>query len=193
METTHMCMKTYYVRTRTGEIRPITTKAFICPKLGTDLLSVKSLNFQGYSVTHHPDPDELGIFQILNGKTDKSKSFAFMSEHSNLFYLKAELMSAQQFGKSSGYEKWHRRLGHTSNREIQETIKHVIGLEELSQTTYEKRTTCASCMIGKSTLEDYPGEKIRADRPLKQVNIFISAVLDWLQADPLKGGREGKR
>ena len=36
METTHMCMKTYYVRTLTGEIRPITSKAFICPKLGTD-------------------------------------------------------------------------------------------------------------------------------------------------------------
>ena len=88
-------------------------------------------------------------------------------------------MSAQQFGKSSGYEKWHRRLGHTSNREIQETIKHVIGLEELSQITYEKHTKCASCMIGKSTLEDYPGEKIRADRPLKQVNIdsFSSSVV----------------
>ena len=39
METTHMCMKTYhdYVRTQSGEIRLITTKAFICPKLGTDL------------------------------------------------------------------------------------------------------------------------------------------------------------
>ena len=57
METTHMCMKTYYVGTRTGEIRPITTKAFICSKLGTDLITVKSLNFQGYSVTHHPDPN----------------------------------------------------------------------------------------------------------------------------------------
>ena len=34
-------------------------------------------------------------------------------------------------------------------------------------------------MIGKSTLEDYPGEKIRADRPLKQVNIdsFSSSVV----------------
>ena len=105
--------------------------------------------------------------------------FAFLSEHSNLFYLKAEFMSAQQFGKSSGYEKWHRRLGHTSNKDIQETIKHVIGLEELLQTTYEKHTKCASCMIGKSTLEDYPGEKIRADGPLKQVNIdsFSSPVV----------------
>ena len=87
-------------------------------------------------------------------------------------------MSAQQFGKSSGYEKWHRRLGHTSNREIQETIKHVIGLEELSQITYEKHTNCASCMIGKSTLEDLPKLKDRAKEPLRQVNmdLFSSSV-----------------
>ena len=105
METTYMCKKIYYVRIETGAICQITTKAFICPKLRTDLLSVKGLNFQGQSVVHHPDHEESGIFPILNGKTDKSKSFAFMSEHSTLFYLKAELMSAQQFGKSSGYEK----------------------------------------------------------------------------------------
>ncbi len=118
MQTTHVCMKTYYVRLRTGEIRLITTKAFICPTLRTDLLSVKGLNFQGYSIIHHPDPEESGVFPLIKGKTDKSQSFAFMSEHSNLFYLKAELMSAQQFGKTSGYEKWHRRLGHTSNKDI---------------------------------------------------------------------------
>ncbi len=28
MTTTHICMKTYYVKSRTGEIRPLTTKAF---------------------------------------------------------------------------------------------------------------------------------------------------------------------
>ena len=71
METTHMCMKTYYVRTRTGEIRPITTKAFICPKLRTDLLSVKGPNFQGYSVVHHPDPDQ-EYFQFSMGKQTNS-------------------------------------------------------------------------------------------------------------------------
>ena len=89
METTHMCMKTYYVRTWTGEIRLITTKACICPKLKTDLLSVKSLLFQGYSVVHHPDTDESGIFPIIDWKTDKSQSFAFMSEHSTLFLSKS--------------------------------------------------------------------------------------------------------
>jgi hypothetical protein len=89
METTLVCMKTYYVRSQTGEVRPITTKAFICSTLRTDLLSVKGLNFQGYSIVHHPDPDESGVFQLIKGKTDKSQSFAFMSEHSNNFYLKS--------------------------------------------------------------------------------------------------------
>jgi hypothetical protein len=36
---------------------------------------------------------------------------------------------------------------------------------------YEKHPTCAFCMIGKSTLEDFPKEKIWADRPLKQAKI----------------------
>ena len=49
----------------------------------------------------------------------------------------------------------------------------------LLQITYEKHTKCASCMLGKTTLEDYPGEKIRADRPLQKVNIdsFSSLVV----------------
>jgi hypothetical protein len=44
MTTTHVCMKTYYVKSRTGETRPLTTKAFIVPSLRSDLISVKSLN-----------------------------------------------------------------------------------------------------------------------------------------------------
>jgi hypothetical protein len=80
-------------------------------------------------------------------------------------------MSAQQFGKISGYEKRHRRLGHTSNRDIHDTILFVKGLEELNKKSYHQHTKCASCMIGKSTLEYFPVLRSRADRPLKQVNI----------------------
>ncbi len=77
------------------------TKAFIVPSLRSELLviSVKSLNRQGYRVIHDSDPEESGIYPIFDGKIDKSKSFAFMSEHLNFFYIKAEAMSAQQFGK----------------------------------------------------------------------------------------------
>ena len=74
---------------------------------------------------HDEDDMESGVYAVINRKIDTAKSFAFMSEHSNLFYVKAESMSAQQFGKISGYEKWHRRLGHTSNRDIHNTIPYV--------------------------------------------------------------------
>ena len=41
MSTTHLCLKTYYVRDRSGEIRPIVVKAYVVPGLKYDLLSVK--------------------------------------------------------------------------------------------------------------------------------------------------------
>jgi hypothetical protein len=85
-------MKTYYVKSGTREIHPITTKAFIFPSLRSDPISVKTLNRQRYRVVHDPDPEESGIYPIFNGKIDKSKSFAFMSEHSNFLYIKAEAM-----------------------------------------------------------------------------------------------------
>ncbi len=84
MTTTHVCMKTYYVKTRTGESRPIVTKVYIIPSLRTDLISVESLNRQGYRVIHDADLEESGICPVFNEKIVKSKSFAFMSEHSNL-------------------------------------------------------------------------------------------------------------
>jgi hypothetical protein len=80
-------------------------------------------------------------------------------------------MSAQQFDKISGYEKWHMRLGHTSNRDIHDTIPPVKGLEELTNKSYHQHTKCASCMIGKSTLQDFPDLRSRADKPFKHVNI----------------------
>ncbi len=58
----------YHVLSRTGEIRPITTKAFICLTLRTDILSVKGLDFQGFIVVYHPDPDESGVFQLIKEK-----------------------------------------------------------------------------------------------------------------------------
>ncbi len=100
-------------------------KAYIIPTLRTELIPVKSLNSQGYKEIHDADPEESGIFPVLNWKIEKLKTFAFMIEHSNLFYIKAEAMSVQRFGKVSGNEKWQRRLGHTTNREIHDTIPYV--------------------------------------------------------------------
>jgi hypothetical protein len=105
MTTTHECMKTYYVKSRTGEIRPLTTKAFIVPSLRSDLISVKSLNRQGYGAIHDPDPEQSGIYPIFNGKIDKLKSFAFMSEHSNLFTSKQKPCRRNNLARPQVYEK----------------------------------------------------------------------------------------
>ena len=78
MRTTHLCYKTYFVKDRLGEIRPIIVKAYVVPGLKYDLLSVKGLNQAGYAVSHHPDPEQSGVYAVIN-KIDKSKSFAFIS------------------------------------------------------------------------------------------------------------------
>jgi hypothetical protein len=104
-----------------GEIRPIVVKAYVVPGLKHDLISVKGLNQAGYRVIHDEDEEESGVFAVINKKIDKAKSFPFMSEHSNFFSLKLEQMSATQFEKQSEYELWHRRLGHSSNRNIRDS------------------------------------------------------------------------
>ena len=86
-------------------------------------LSVKGLNKAGYSEHHHPNPEQSEVNAVIKNKIDKSKSFPFMSEHSSLFYLKLEQMSARQFENKSGYELWHQRLAHASNITIRDTIK----------------------------------------------------------------------
>ena len=85
MRTTRLCDKTYFVCDRLGEIRPIIVKAYVIPGLKDDLLSVKRLNQAGYAVSHHSDPEQSGVYAVINNKIDKSKSFPFISEHSNLF------------------------------------------------------------------------------------------------------------
>ncbi len=58
MSTTYRCLKTYYVRDRLGEIRPIVVKAYVVPGLKHDLLPVKGLNQSGYRVIHDEDEEE---------------------------------------------------------------------------------------------------------------------------------------
>jgi hypothetical protein len=60
------------------------------------------------------------------------------------------------FGKMSGYELWHRRLDHSSNRNIQDTIYYSIELEDLKTKKIDSHEKCPSCMIGKISLEDLP-------------------------------------
>jgi hypothetical protein len=95
MLTTHVFLKTYFVRDRTGDLRPITTKTYIVRNLNLkrDLVSGKTLNRAGYRIILDEDPEEAGVYAVNDGKICKSKSFAFMSEHSSLYYLKTEQLT----------------------------------------------------------------------------------------------------
>ena len=106
------------------------------------------------------------------------ESFPFMGSLTNLYNIQTEPICLRQFGKMSGYELWHRRLGHSTNRNIRETIAHSTGLDDLRSRTFDEHAKYPSCMIGKSTLEDLPNLKDCTKEPLHQVNmdIFSSSV-----------------
>ena len=57
-------LQTYYISYRLGEIRTIIVKAYVVP--GLKLLSVKELNKAGYSVHHHPDPEQSRVYAVIN-------------------------------------------------------------------------------------------------------------------------------
>ncbi len=82
---------------------------FSVPMLRTDLITVKSLNSQGYRIIHNADPNESGIFPVVDEKIDTSKSFAFMSEHS-IFISKQKSCRSNNLARSrvmrNGTEGW---------------------------------------------------------------------------------------
>ncbi len=75
MTTTHVCLKTYYARDRTRELRPITTKTYILKNLKHALLSGKMLNKAGYRIIIYEDPEESGIFAVNEGKIANRNHF----------------------------------------------------------------------------------------------------------------------
>ncbi len=84
INSTHLRCKTYYVCDRLGEVRQIIVKAYVVPRLKHDHLSGEGLDKAGYAVNHHPEPEQPGVYAVINNKIEKSKSLPFMSEHSNL-------------------------------------------------------------------------------------------------------------
>jgi hypothetical protein len=50
------------------------------------------------------DPQKSSVYAKYDGKVCKSKSFPFMSKHTNPFYLKTEQMNLRQLGRMLGYE-----------------------------------------------------------------------------------------
>jgi hypothetical protein len=179
MTATHSCIKTYFVRNRVGEMVTITTPAIFVRGLPQDLLSGKSVNQSKVRIILDEDSEVSGLYPLDESREIRYQdSIPFISEPTDLFYLQTEKMEWTTFERMTGFDLWHRRLGHTPNRFIRLSIDHNIGLEKLRNKKFSEHQKCPSCMIGKSQLNDYPASIERADLPLKKVNfdIFSSSV-----------------
>jgi hypothetical protein len=179
MTATHSCNKTYFVRNRVGEVVTITTPAIFVRGLPQDLLSGKAVNRNNVRIILDEDSEISGLYPLDESNEIRFQdSIPFISEPMDLFYLQTEKMKWTTFKRMTGFDLWHRRLGHTPNRFIRLSIDHTKGMEKLLNKKFSEHQQCPSCMIGKSQLNDYPASIERADLPLKKVNfdVFTSSV-----------------
>ena len=175
MQSTHVGNKTYYAYDRTGTIRPITTRALYVKELKQDLLGGTSLTKANYRVVLDSDDEVAGVYlKAKDGSIDPANSFSFLSEYSeSLFYLRVAAISATKYAKMSGYELWHRRLGHCPNECIRKSIAHSIGMDELKSARFDNHEKCPACMMGKSRLNNLPKAKERARKPMNRINMDL--------------------
>ena len=175
MQSTHIGNKTYYVYDRTGSIRPITTRALYVKELKQDLLGGRAMTNANYRIILDKSNDVAGVYPVGNdGSIDPANCFPFVSEHSEgLFYLRTKAISATKYAKMSGYELWHRRLGHCPNECIRKSIAHSIGMDELKSARFDNHEKCPACMMGKSRQNNLPKAKERAKKPMNRINMDL--------------------
>jgi hypothetical protein len=164
MKSSHIGIKTYYVYDRTGSIRPVKTRALYVRELKQDLLGGKALTNTNYRIILDSDEGIAGVYpKADDGSIDPANSFPFVSEHSeSLFHLRIAKISEQKYAKLSGYDLWHRRLGHCPNESIRKSIAHSIGMDELKKARFDSHEKCPACAMGKSQRNNLSPRKERA-------------------------------
>jgi hypothetical protein len=174
MRSTHKCIKTYFVRNQMGDPVAISVPALFVRGLHQDLIGGKAVNNLNIPVILDADPDICRLYPLTKDKEQNHQdSIEFIGEPTDLFYLQTKEIDGTRFNAATGYEVWHQRLGHVQFRNIEQTIQHSIGLKSLVGKKYQKDHKCPSCMIGKSTLEYYPGSKEPDSRPMALVHMDV--------------------
>jgi hypothetical protein len=81
MRSTRTCMKTYYMKNRSGETVSITTPALYAKSIHQDLLSGKACNRIGIRIILDEDPDITGLYPLDKDKQQHiEESIPFSSE-----------------------------------------------------------------------------------------------------------------
>jgi hypothetical protein len=150
----------------------VRTKAlYVRRTLKQDLLGGKAMTNTNYRVIL--DSDE-GIAEVYpkadDGSIDPVNSLPFVSEHSEcLFHLRIAKISERKYVKMSGYDLWHRRLGHCPNEWIRKSIAHSIGMEELKKARFDSHEKCPACAMGKLQRNNLPRRKEQARKPMNRI------------------------
>ena len=180
MYASHSCMKTHFVKDRTGQTVSITTPALYVKTANQDLLSCKKCNKIGIRVILDEDPDISGLYMLDRDREQHIEdSIPFISECSDLYLIKIEEeMDWRKYHETNGWPLWHRRLMHCPDQNIKATIPFVKGLEKLKDYRLDSHEKCPACVIGKSTKQDNPGSIPRASMPLGKVNfdVIVSSI-----------------
>ncbi len=174
MISNHVCTKTYFVRNRMGDLVTITVTALFMKGLPQDLLGGKSVNRENIRVILDSDHNICGLYPLdKNHEQHNQASIEFIEEQTDLYYLQTEDMYWTTYDNLKGYDLWHHRLGHGPNRNIERTIQYSIWLENLVGKKCKQGQKCLLCMLGKSTLENYPGSMDTASQPLGRVHMDL--------------------
>ncbi len=100
------------MKNRVGGMVSITTSATYVKGFVLDLIAGKSLHREKIRIILDEDPDVSGLYPLNEQKEARYQdSIQFMSESSDLLYLKIEQMDWTRFERMTGYDLWHRRLG----------------------------------------------------------------------------------
>jgi hypothetical protein len=80
MKATHVCMKTYFLKNRSGEVVSLTVPALYVKSVNQDLLSGKACNKIGVRIILDEDPDISGLYPLDKEKQQHlEESIPFIS------------------------------------------------------------------------------------------------------------------
>ena len=106
MDAQYKCIKTYYVRDKTGSMTKFELPTIICSDLETDLIGCKNLCKNGFRIIFDSDPRVAGIYpKAKDGSVDLTTSIGF-DEREDLYVIQS-YGSADTFQMGNGYSAWH--------------------------------------------------------------------------------------
>lgn len=144
-----------------GQIRKLHIEVLIVEDLSHNLISISSLEKQGYKIT------------FWNGKCYikfEKDLIALGSRENNLYpiYLNVNSSEFSMFiSNEHQFDVWHRRLGHIGSQRLLQLCKIVDGIGELKCIN---NSVCDICVQGKHAKTPFGGSRIRATRPLERIH-----------------------